>query len=75
MPLYRYSTRFRPCFRLGRGQEREQKLYEMWKYVYDNGLLPAILELPIVYGVSERLDFIPRAEREVRWNEQMKWLE
>jgi peptide/nickel transport system substrate-binding protein len=57
------------------GQEREQKLYELWKYVYDNGLLPTILELPIVYGVSERLDFTARPDREVRWNEQMKWLE
>jgi peptide/nickel transport system substrate-binding protein len=57
------------------GKEREQKLYELWKYVYDNALFPGILELPIVYGVSGRLDFIARAEREVRWNEQMKWLE
>ena len=57
------------------GAEREQKLYEMWKYVYDNALFPGVLELPIVYGLSEKLDFIPRAEREVRWNEQMKWLE
>ena len=57
------------------GAEREAKLYELWKYVYDVGLLPGVLELPIVYGVSERLDFTPRAEREVRWNEQMKWLE
>ena len=57
------------------GKEREQKLYELWKDVYDNALFPGILELPIVYGVSGRLDFIARAEREVRWNEQMKWLE
>lgn len=57
------------------GTDREAKLYELWKYVYDVGLLPGVLELPIVYGVSDRLDFIPRAEREVRWNEQMKWLE
>ncbi|MDA1219859.1 MAG: ABC transporter substrate-binding protein [Chloroflexi bacterium] len=57
------------------GAEREAKLYELWKYVYDNGLLPGVLELPIVYGVSERLDFVPRAEREVRWNDQMKWVE
>jgi peptide/nickel transport system substrate-binding protein len=56
------------------GAEREQKLYELWKYVYDTALFPAILELPIVYGVSADLDFLPRAEREVRWNEQMKWL-
>ena len=57
------------------GDAREAKLYELWKYVYDTGLLPGVLELPIVYGVSERLEFTPRAEREVRWNEQLKWLE
>lgn len=57
------------------GQEREEKLYELWKYVYDTGLYPGVLELPIVYGVSDRLDFISRAEREVRWDEQMKWIE
>jgi peptide/nickel transport system substrate-binding protein len=47
------------------GAEREQELYDLWKYVYDTALFPAILELPIVYGVSQDLDFIPRAEREV----------
>ena len=56
------------------GAEREEKLHELWKYVYENALYPGILELPIVYGVSEDLDFTPRAEREVRWNDQMKWL-
>jgi ABC-type transport system substrate-binding protein len=56
------------------GAGREQKLYELWKYVYDTALFPAILELPIVYGVSQDLDFIPRGEREVRWDEQMEWL-
>jgi len=56
------------------GAEREQKLYELWKYAYDTALYPGVLELPIVYGLSEKLDFIPRAAREVRWNEQMKWL-
>ena len=57
------------------GAEREAKLFELWKYVYDTGLLPGVLELPIVYGVSEKLDFTPRAAREVRWNEQLRWLE
>jgi peptide/nickel transport system substrate-binding protein len=56
------------------GAERERELYDLWKYVYDSALFPAILELPVVYGVSPDLDFIPRAEREVRWNEQMQWL-
>lgn len=57
------------------GAAREQKLYELWKYVYDTALFPGILELPIVYGVSEKIDFVPRAAREVRWNEQITWLE
>jgi peptide/nickel transport system substrate-binding protein len=56
------------------GTEREQKLHDLWKYVYDTALFPAILELPSVYGVSKDMDFIPREEREVRWNEQIKWL-
>ena len=68
------ETEIQPAGTLS-GAEREAKLYELWKYVYDTGLLPGVLELPIVYGVSERLDFTTRAEREVRWNEQMKWLE
>ena len=53
---------------------REQKIYEAFKYARDHAMLMPLFELPVAYGAVEQLDFTPRNDRRIRFNDQFTWL-
>ena len=56
------------------GAEREQLIYDVWKYVYDQFYEVIFFQMPIIYGLSRDVEFTPRANRRVRWDEDIRWI-
>lgn len=53
---------------------REEKIYQAFKYAYDHAMLMPLFETALAYGVVQDLDFTPRNDRRIRFNDQFTWL-
>jgi peptide/nickel transport system substrate-binding protein len=53
---------------------REEKIYQAFKYSRDHAMLMPLFELAVAYGVVQDLDFTPRSDRRIRFNDQFTWL-
>jgi peptide/nickel transport system substrate-binding protein len=53
---------------------REEKIYQAFKRAYDEAQLMSLFEVPIAYGMTEDVDFTPRDDRRIRFNDQITWL-
>lgn len=52
---------------------REQRVYDAFKYARDHAKLMPLFELPLVYGMAQDLEFTPRDDRRIRFNDQFRW--
>ena len=52
----------------------EEKIYQAFKKAYEEAELMSLFEIAIAYGMVEDLEFTPRDDRRIRFNDQITWL-